>query len=102
MPALSRSFHSVSLNVLSSSDERGSDDVVLKSGAASRTLSTPRPVPVRIQSPCANDASASAMIAGKRIRERLSILFLWLPLCPLRFSLVQRLYSNQNSTETLF
>src|SRR4051794_2753957 len=56
MPALSRSFHSVSLKVLPRSAL-----LALNSGTARRTLSTPSPVPVRIQS-CAN-AGATAMIA---------------------------------------
>src|SRR5450432_1498874 len=50
MPALSRSFHSVSLKVLSRSAFRGSGFEALKSGTAMRTFSTPRPVPVLIQS----------------------------------------------------
>src|SRR5256885_14069762 len=45
MPALSRSFHSVSLKVC---DKSAALD--LNSGTAKRTLSTPSPVPVRIQS----------------------------------------------------
>src|SRR5215467_635777 len=46
IPALSRSFQSVSLNVLA----RSALSAALKSVTARRTLSTPSPVPVRIQS----------------------------------------------------
>src|SRR5260370_540724 len=50
MPALSRSLNRVSLKVLSRSAFFASWVEGLKSEAASRTFSTPRPVPVRIQS----------------------------------------------------
>src|SRR3989442_13230919 len=50
MPALSRSFHRVSLKTFSSSALFGSCVEALKSGTADRTISTSRPVPVRIQS----------------------------------------------------
>src|SRR5947209_18838268 len=59
MPALSRSFQSVSLNPLSNSPFRGSWLEALKSGTAMRILSTPSPVPVLIQS------WAGALIAAK-------------------------------------
>src|SRR6266403_911152 len=60
MPALSRSFHSVSLNVFRRFALFGSCVLGLKSEAARRTFSTPRPVPVRIQS-CAEQGSANKM-----------------------------------------
>src|SRR5205085_9024548 len=50
MTALSRSFHRVSLKIFSSSGVLASLPAALKSGTASLTRSTPRPVPVRIQS----------------------------------------------------
>src|SRR5205814_248960 len=50
MPALFRSFQSVSLKVRSNSLSRGSWLDALKSGTAMRILSTPSPVPVLIQS----------------------------------------------------
>jgi hypothetical protein len=49
-PDTSRSFHSVSLKVLSSVAFCGSAVEGLKSGTASRTFSTPRLVPVLTQS----------------------------------------------------
>src|ERR1700692_442285 len=54
MPETSRSFHSVSLKVLSSGAFCGSVVEGLESGRASRTFSTPRLVPVLTQS-CARE-----------------------------------------------
>src|SRR5580704_19739060 len=50
IPALSRSFHKVSLKTLRRSGFLGSCVEAAKSGTARRTFSMPRPVPVRIQS----------------------------------------------------
>src|ERR1035437_532531 len=50
MPETARSFHSVSLKVLSSAAFCGAVVEGLKSGTASRTFSTPRLVPVLTQS----------------------------------------------------
>src|SRR5882724_8391350 len=50
MPALSKSFQSVSLKTFNRSGLFGSCVEALKSGTANRTFSTPSPVPVRIQS----------------------------------------------------
>src|SRR5579863_199983 len=58
MPALSRSFHSVSLKTLRRSVFLTSAVEGLKSGTAIRTFSTPKPVPVRIQS-CARAGERS-------------------------------------------
>src|SRR5207237_9567695 len=62
MPALSRSFQSVSLNVLSNSVFCGAGVEALKSGSAMRIFSTPRPVPVLIQS------CAEALIQAQRTK----------------------------------
>ena len=63
MPALSRSLKSVSLKVLSRSVFLGSCVAGLKSEAARRIFSTPRPVPVRIQS-CAEAVAARIKIVN--------------------------------------
>src|SRR5258706_459340 len=63
MPAWSRSLQSVSLKTLSSAAVSG--EVALKSGTARRTRSTPRPVPVRIQS-CWGAAANRAMAGTTR------------------------------------
>src|SRR6266568_1928026 len=62
MPALSRSFQRVSLNVLPRSAL-----LDLNSGTARRTLSTPRPVPVRIQSWAKLGIAAVAASSAARI-----------------------------------
>src|SRR5688572_6812631 len=79
MPTLSRSFHSVSLNTLSIAGVLPSADVALKSGTAKRTRSTPRLVPVRIQSCCVSTGTLTS--ASKRSIR--AILFIC-PLCAAR------------------
>src|SRR5438874_3556334 len=58
MPALLRSLNRTSLKFRSSSALAASVDEDLKSGTAILTFSTPRPVPVRIQSCCAESCRA--------------------------------------------
>src|SRR5215469_8954029 len=68
MPALSRSFQSVSLNAFNSSAFLESCVAALKSGTAMRTFSTPSPVPVRIQS--WEKADVRTTNGRRRIRNR--------------------------------
>src|SRR6266581_2152627 len=70
MPALFRSFHRTSLNVLSSSVFLGSWFEALKSGTAMRIFSTPRPVPVLIQS-WAGDVVVTASKTTKAEKKNL-------------------------------
>ncbi len=83
MPACSRSFHSVSLKTL----RRVSLPAVepkasWNSGAASRTFSTPRPVPVRIQSSCGTALSAvKSSNANARSRFTMVSLYASIPPC---------------------
>src|SRR5438105_8919007 len=87
MPAWSRSLHSVSLKVLASAADSGL--AALKSGTASRTFSTPRPVPVRIQSWAAAGAASKKSITQRftKVARRCTKVFgapLWnlcAPLC---------------------
>src|SRR5438445_12796550 len=74
MPALSRSFHKVSLNVFCRELALAAEAVSLKSAAARRTFSTPKPVPVRIQSVCAHVAGNNR--ANARMIERREIIFI--------------------------
>src|SRR5262249_24110117 len=98
IPAFSRSLASVSLKIFKNSAVFGSLPAGLNSATARRTRSTPRLVPVRIQSCWA--ANNGAEIVKQHKRAKSARLLFTKFLCVLCVEDFHFLYSNQNSTET--
>src|ERR1039457_7258197 len=74
IPAVCKSFHSVTLKIADKFCVPVSVVTSLKSGTAKRTFSTPSPVPVRIQSWA--DASEAAMIRRNNIERATKYFFM--------------------------